>query len=65
MRALLAFLRDNEAAVKELSARIKSLLHEANEQLKILGPELGDEELIKSVEAEMAKRAALIAEEVQ
>jgi hypothetical protein len=55
VRALLDLLRENEAVVKTtllLSCQI--LLHQASFDLKILNPEHGEEELIKSVAAERA-----------
>ena len=55
MRALLDLMRDNEAAVQGSSSRCKSLLHDASVHLTILDPEHGEEELIKSVAAELAK----------
>ena len=41
------------------------LLQKASERLTILGPELGEEELVKSVAAELARLTALIAENSQ
>jgi len=55
VRALLDLMRGNEAAVKELSIQIQYLLDEASAHLKILDPELGEEELIELVAAELAK----------
>ena len=58
MRALLDLLRDNEAA-EDLAdyrvAALQSVLRDASRHLKILDPEHGDEELINSVAAELAK----------
>jgi hypothetical protein len=62
VRSLLALMRDNEAAVQNLAGAIKYLLSEASVHLKILDPELGEEELIQSVAVEMAKLVAWIAE---
>jgi hypothetical protein len=49
------FLRENEAAVQARLLHSESLLELATLRLKILDPELGEEELIKSVAAERAK----------
>ena len=54
MRALLDLLRDNEAVVKEVSAGCKEVLRKARVHLKILDPEHGEAELIKSVAVELA-----------
>ena len=53
MRALLDLLRENEAALKFRSA--ECALQNASCHLKILDPEHGEEELINSVAAELAK----------
>ena len=53
MRALLGLLREDEARVLYLPA-FQELLSNASLQLKILDPELGDEELIKSMAAAVA-----------
>ena len=55
MRALLDLMRENEAAVKDFSAECRSVLEYASDRLKILDQEHGEEELIKSVAAEMAR----------
>ena len=55
MRALLDLLRENEAAVKTMPPLLQNVLQSATFHLKILDPEHGDEELIKSVAAEQAK----------
>jgi hypothetical protein len=54
VRVLLDLVRDNEAAVQQLSV-FESVLRVASSQLQVLDPELGEEELIKSVAAELAK----------
>ena len=55
MRALLDILRNNEAAVKTtLLISCQNVLQLATSHLKILDPEHGEEELIKSVAAEVA-----------
>jgi hypothetical protein len=55
VRALLTLMRENEAAVQNMSDRCQGLLNYASLHLKVLHPELGEEELIQSVAAEMAK----------
>ena len=55
MRALLDLLRENEATVNTMLRDREIVLHDANSHLKILDPEHGDEELINSVAAELAK----------
>ena len=65
MRALLDLMRENGASVQANLAHCQNLLQHATFCLKILDPELGEEELVKSVAAELAKVAALIAENSQ
>jgi hypothetical protein len=48
-------MRGNEAAVQDLSAHCRQLLRKVSEQLNILDPKHGQEELIQSVAAELAK----------
>ena len=55
MRALLDLLHENEANVETMLLFSQILLCEASQYLKILDPEHGDEELINSVAAELAK----------
>ena len=55
MRALLDLMRDSEAAVLAMSNQCRNLLLAASEHLEILDPELGREELITSVAAELEK----------
>jgi len=55
VRALLDLLRENEAAAKSMLRLCQEILQIATFQLKILDPEHGDEELINSVAAELAK----------
>ena len=55
MRALLDLMRDNEAAVQDVSDPCQELLRNAPAELKILDPEHGDEELIELVAAALAK----------
>jgi hypothetical protein len=54
VRALLDLLRENEPAVQGMLHDCQRLLNDAIKRLKILNPELGDEELIKSVAAELS-----------
>jgi len=65
VRALLDLIRENEAAVQENLLQCQKLQEEASKNLTILDPELGEEELVKSVAAELAKVTALIAENSQ
>ena len=55
MRALLDLLRQNEAVVKTMPRFCQLVLQEASFHLKILNPEHGEEELVKSMAAELAK----------
>jgi hypothetical protein len=55
VRALLDLMRENEAAVKTMLRLCQDVLREARSHLKILDPVHGDEELINSVAAELAK----------
>ena len=52
---MLDLMRDNEAAVQDISSGCQDLLREAVRHLKILDPEHGDAELIMAVAAELAK----------
>jgi len=54
VRALLDLLRDHEAAEWEVS-ELHDILGDASSYLKILDPEHGEEELVKSMEVESAK----------
>jgi hypothetical protein len=65
VRALLDLMRENRALVQDNLVPCQSLLQEASKHLQILDPELGEEELVKSVAAELAKLATLIAENSQ
>ena len=55
MRALLDLLRQNEPAAPDMLLRFENVLNNASSSLKILDPELGEEELITSMAAELAK----------
>ena len=61
MRALLDLMRENEAAVQQNLSQCKHFLKQASLKLKILDPELGQQELVKSLAAEMANVDASIA----
>ena len=65
MRALLDLVRENGASVQENLMLCQDLLEYATSCLNILNPELGEQELVKSVAAELAKVTALIAENSQ
>ena len=59
VRALLDLMRENETSVQMLAAQCAALLELASQHLTILDPEVGEEELIKAVAAELAKLPAL------
>jgi len=65
VRALLDLMRENGDVVQEDLVHCQILLGEASENLKILDPELGEQELVNSVEAELAKLTAFMAENSQ
>ena len=54
VRSLLDLMRENEAAVRTLAAVCALVLEIARKTLKILDPEVGEEELIQAVAAAMA-----------
>ena len=58
-------MRENEAAVQNDLMSCEYLLQQASKNLTILDPELGEEELVKSAAAELAKLTAFIAENRQ
>jgi len=60
VRALLDLLRQNEAVVKTMPRFCQVVLQDASSHLKILDPEHGEEELVNSVAAELAKLAKLM-----
>jgi len=62
---VLDFVRENWAAVHNNLLLCQELMQGANLYLKILDPELGVQELVKSVAAALAKVTALIAENSQ
>ena len=55
MRALLDLLRDNEAVTEHHVSEWQFILQHASSHLKILDPEHGEEELVKSIEVARAK----------
>jgi hypothetical protein len=59
VRSLLDLMRENEASVKRRFMACQDLLGEARQNLTILDPEVGEEELIKAVEAALARLRAL------
>jgi len=59
VRALLDLMRENEASVQKLAAGCQQVLAHASSSLNILDPEIGEEELIQSVAAELARLRAL------
>ena len=61
MRALLDLVRENGASVPEHQMHCQNLLQRASKHFQILDPELGEEELVKFVAAELAKVTVLIA----
>ena len=65
MRALLDLMSENGVAVQENLLHCRSLLGKASTHLQILDQEQGEQELVKSVAAELAKVKALIAKNSQ
>ena len=59
VRALLDLMRDNEATTQARVFQDTEVLRNASVHLKILDPEHGEEELIKSVASELARLDAL------
>jgi len=59
VRALLDLMRENKTRAQEMAALCASVLRLASHHLTILDPEVGEEELIKAVAAEVAKLPAL------
>ena len=60
MRALLDLMRESGASVQANLLHCQILLQQASQDLKVLDPEFGKEELVKSVAAELAKVTALM-----
>ena len=59
MRALLDLMRENETLLQNVAAICAQILEHARSHLTILDPDVGDEELIKAVAAEVARLDAL------
>ena len=59
MRALLDLMRENEARMQNAAAACAAVLEHASRNLNILYPEVGEEELIKAVAAELARLPAI------
>ena len=59
VRALLDLMRANESALKIVAEACHELLERASFHLKVLDPEVGEEELIQAVAAELARLRAL------
>ena len=59
MRALLDLMRENEAVVQNSAASCAAVLEIARQNLTILDPEIGKEELIHAVAAALARLPAL------
>jgi hypothetical protein len=55
VRALLDLMRANEATLQKRAAACAVVLERANQQLTVLDPEVGEEELIQAVAAVLAK----------
>ena len=62
---MLDLMRKNRHAVQDNLVSCAYLLQQASEHFTILDPELGDEELVKSVGAELARLTAFKAENSQ
>jgi len=58
-------MRENEAAVQGNLVYVQDVLRRASKHLTILDPELGQQELVKFVAAELARLTVLIAENSQ
>jgi len=65
VRALLDLMREDETRVQEKAAACQELLERASLNLTILDPEVGEEELIQAVAAEVAKLRALSRSDVR
>jgi hypothetical protein len=65
LRALLDLIRENGASVQDNLSQCRNSLQHASKHLQILDPELGEEELVKSVAAALASVTALVAENSQ
>ena len=54
MRALLDLMRENETKLQDWVVQCAAVLEHASQHLKILDPEVGEEELIQAVAAALA-----------
>ena len=52
---MLDLVRENRAQVQDMAGACRQILQDASADLKILDPELGEKELIKSWEVELAR----------
>ena len=59
VRALLDLMREKETRMQNVAAGCASVLESARHHLTMLDPEVGEEELIKAVAAELARLSAL------
>jgi len=59
VRALLDLMREKETRLQEMASPCAAMLEHASSYLDILDPEVGEEELIQAVAAEVAKLRAL------
>ena len=59
MRALLKLMREDEATVQMFLAGCAAVLGSARQHLTILDPEVGEEELIQAVAAELEHHGAI------
>ena len=60
VRALLDLIRENETGVQTMATGCAQILKNARHLLTILDPEVGEEELIKAVAAQLAKLSVLL-----
>ena len=58
MCALLDLMHENKEEMQKMAAGGAAVLWQARRYLKVLDPEVGEEELIKAVEAEVARLRA-------
>ena len=65
VRALLDLVRENRASAQDNLMPCQRLLEQASRHLQILDSELGEEDLVKSIAAELARLTVLIAENSQ
>ena len=60
VRALLDLMRENQASVQGVAATCAIWLEQARQLLTVLDPEVGEEELIQAVAAELARLRAML-----